>query len=102
MIERRDIVGQPLKLTQRIISDMHRTIFIALSILLLSQLSACSVLEPMFTVEDVKPWQKGILAKKEMSLKGDPIDQYVDDHIYFSKEGSTGGASVGGGGCGCN
>jgi len=56
----------------------------------------------MFTVEEVKPWQKGVLAKKEMSLEGDTIDQYVDDHIYFSKEGSTGGASVGGGGCGCN
>jgi hypothetical protein len=26
----------------------------------------------------------------------------VDDHIYFSKEGSMGGMDVGGGGCGCN
>jgi hypothetical protein len=56
----------------------------------------------MFTPEDVKPWQKGILAKKQMNLKGDPIDEYVDEHIYFSKEGSTGGKGVGGGGCGCN
>jgi hypothetical protein len=56
----------------------------------------------MFKSEDVKPWQKGILAKKQMSLQGDPIDGYVDEHIYFSKEGSTGGKGVGGGGCGCN
>ncbi len=102
MIGQRDIVDPPLNLIQRINNAMHKSIPIALSILLLGQLSACSVLEPIFTVEEVKPWQKGILAKKEMSLKGDAIDQYVDDHIYFSKEGSTGGASVGGGGCGCN
>ncbi len=102
MIEWRDIVSPPLHSTQRINNAMYKSTPIALSILLLGQLSACSVLEPMFTVEEVKPWQKGVLAKKEMSLEGDTIDQYVDDHIYFSKEGSTGGASVGGGGCGCN
>lgn len=71
-------------------------------ILCITCLTGCSILEPMFTPEDVKPWQKGILAKKQMSLKGDPIDEYVDEHIYFSKEGSTGGKGVGGGGCGCN
>jgi len=26
----------------------------------------------------------------------------LDDHIYFSKEASSGGRSFGGGGCGCN
>jgi Domain of unknown function (DUF4266) len=26
----------------------------------------------------------------------------IDDHIYFSKEGSSGGRGLGGGGCGCN
>lgn len=65
-------------------------------------LVACSILEPMFKTEKVEPWQKGILAKKEMSLEGDRIDGYVDEHIYFSKEASTGGTGVGGGGCGCN
>jgi hypothetical protein len=76
-------------------------IFVYLT-LTLGCLSGCSLFEPMFTPEDVKPWQKGILAKKQMALQGDPIDGYVDEHIYFSKEGSTGGKSVGGGGCGCN
>jgi len=56
----------------------------------------------MAKIETVKPWQKGILAKPEMALEGSSIDTYVNDHIYFSKEGSTGGTSVGGGGCGCN
>lgn len=26
----------------------------------------------------------------------------VDEHVFFSKEGSSGGQGVGGGGCGCN
>lgn len=26
----------------------------------------------------------------------------IDDHIYFSREGASGGRSFGGGGCGCN
>ncbi|MGR6871424.1 DUF4266 domain-containing protein [Pseudomonas sp. HK3] len=78
---------------------MRITVYLLLT---LCCLSGCSVLEPMLTPEDVKPWQKGILAKKQMSLQGDPIDGYVDEHIYFSKEGSTGGKGVGGGGCGCN
>jgi hypothetical protein len=78
---------------------MRTFVYLLLSI---SCLTGCSVLGPMFKSEDVKPWQKGILAKKQMSLQGDPIDGYVDEHIYFSKEGSTGGKGVGGGGCGCN
>ncbi|EAT11918.1 DUF4266 domain-containing protein [Bermanella marisrubri] len=65
-------------------------------------ISACSTIEPMFDSQPVKPWEKGILAKPQMDIGGDPIDKYVDDHIYYSKEGSTGGTGVGGGGCGCN
>lgn len=50
----------------------------------------------------VEPWERDLLAKKEMSLNNDPIDSSLDDHIYFSKEASSGGKSFGGGGCGCN
>jgi uncharacterized protein DUF4266 len=35
-------------------------------------------------------------------LRPSPQESDMDDHIYFSKEGSTGGQQVGGGGCGCN
>ena len=69
---------------------------------LLIGISGCSILEPMAKVEEVKPWQKGTLAKKQMALEGNPIDNYVNEHIYFSKEATTGGTGVGGGGCGCN
>jgi len=81
---------------------MHILASTILLIFSLLALNGCSIIEPMTNIEDVKPWQKGILAKPEMAIEGDAMDKYVDEHIYFSKEGSTGGTSVGGGGCGCN
>ena len=50
----------------------------------------------------VEPWDRDILAKDEMQLTSDSIEAATDDHIYFSKEASSGGRSFGGGGCGCN
>lgn len=50
----------------------------------------------------VKPWERNILAKPEMALDSDPLTSALDDHIYFSKEASSGGRGFGGGGCGCN
>ncbi|MCI2284154.1 DUF4266 domain-containing protein [Colwellia sp. MSW7] len=50
----------------------------------------------------VEPWERDLLAKDEMSLNADPVDAALDDHIYFSKEASSGGKGFGGGGCGCN
>jgi hypothetical protein len=50
----------------------------------------------------VQPWERDVLAKPEMSLDADPLDAAIDDHIYFSKEASSGGRGFGGGGCGCN
>jgi len=50
----------------------------------------------------VQPWDRDLLAEKKMRLVPSPMTTAIDDHIYFSKEGSTGGQDVGGGGCGCN
>jgi len=50
----------------------------------------------------VQPWERDVLARPEMSLDADPLDATIDDHIYFSKEASSGGRGFGGGGCGCN
>ncbi len=71
---------------------------ITLTGMLLISLQACAA----FQTEAVKPWQKGVLTEEAMQLDADPIESYVDDHIYFSKEASTGGRGIGGGGCGCN
>lgn len=50
----------------------------------------------------VEPWDRDVLAKDEMQLTPDPVSAALDDHIYFSKEASSGGRGFGGGGCGCN
>jgi hypothetical protein len=50
----------------------------------------------------VKPWQRGVLAQEAMQLNANPLDRAIDDHLYFSKEASSGGRSFAGGGCGCN
>ena len=50
----------------------------------------------------VKPWQRDVLAREEMQLDSNPLDAAIDDHLYFSKEASSGGHSYAGGGCGCN
>lgn len=59
----------------------------------LLSLSACAT---------VQPWEKDLLAKPSMALVADENEIFLDEHIYFSKEASTGGQGVGGGGCGCN
>lgn len=50
----------------------------------------------------VKPHQRGYLAKPSMQLISNPVEAGLDDHIYFSKEATSGGRGFGGGGCGCN
>ena len=50
----------------------------------------------------VEPWDRDVLARPEMQLVSDPLEAATDEHIYFSKEASSGGQGFGGGGCGCN
>jgi hypothetical protein len=52
--------------------------------------------------QNVKPWQRETLSNYTMRSDRDPIGQQQVDHIYFSREMSSGGRGVGGGGCGCN
>lgn len=48
----------------------------------------------------VEPWERDLHARADM--KPDERDAAIDDHIYFSKEASSGGRGFAGGGCGCN
>lgn len=50
----------------------------------------------------VQAWEKGQLARPDMAFEGDGLDQRFVQHVYASKEGTSGGSGVGGGGCGCN
>ncbi len=47
-------------------------------------------------------WDRDLLAQRPMSLNAYPNLAAFHDHIYFSKEGSSGGRTTDGGGCGCN
>ena len=66
------------------------------ALLLLVSVSGCGLVQP------VNPWEKGMLAKPDMTFEGDRLDTEYVEHTYSSKESASGGAGVGGGGCGCN
>jgi hypothetical protein len=50
----------------------------------------------------VKPWERDLLARRDMKINGYLIDSHIDRHLYFSREASSGGSSFSAGGCGCN
>jgi Domain of unknown function (DUF4266) len=50
----------------------------------------------------VRPWERDVMARRSMALDEQPMIASFDDHMYFSKEASSGGKSFDGGGCGCN
>jgi hypothetical protein len=49
-----------------------------------------------------KPWERDLMARPEMALDAAAVEPAIHDHIYFSKEGATGGRGTSAGGCGCN
>ncbi|OWQ83407.1 hypothetical protein CDN99_26210 [Roseateles aquatilis] len=57
--------------------------------------SGCAIKPP-------QAWEKGALARPEMTMGGDVLGDRFAQHIYTSKENASGGNGVGGGGCGCN
>ena len=69
--------------------------FRCLILLLISILcSACAT--------DVKPWERGTLAKDHMAIEPDELERTIREQVVTSKESSSGGYGVVGGGCGCN
>jgi len=55
------------------------------------------------SIKEVKPWEKGTLAKESMKPNGgNALLTKFANHTYFSKEATKGGGGVAGGGCGCN
>lgn len=50
----------------------------------------------------VPPWERGALTEYGMQPERDPLLTAANEHIWFSREASTGGRGVGGSGCGCN
>ncbi|MFT5576395.1 MAG: hypothetical protein ACI89D_001919 [Bermanella sp.] len=62
----------------------------------------CSLVITGCSVSKVEPWDRQYLAKPEMAWDPDSNTASYRSHVYFSKEASSGGASAGAGGCGCN
>ena len=50
----------------------------------------------------VAPYQRGYLAREDMALDANPGFAKAIEKTFAAKEAASGGASVGGGGCGCN
>lgn len=50
----------------------------------------------------VKPYQREAHARRSMRADGPRVERKLDSHVQEYREGSIGGAGVGGGGCGCN
>ncbi len=75
---------------------LKKCLSIAVSGAALAALSGCA------QFGNVQPWEKGTLARPEMTFGGDKLDSRYTEHIYTSREAASGGAGVGGGGCGCN
>ncbi len=65
------------------------------SLMLLALLQGCAAV-------GVNVWQRDVLSKPQMQLDHDADRRAMDDHVYFSKEASSGGRGFGWGGCGCN
>jgi hypothetical protein len=72
---------------------MKRKILAALGLVVLLSGGGCA---------NVKPWERATLADYSMRPDRDPLTVALGEHMWFSREASSGGRGVGGGGCGCN
>lgn len=74
-----------------------RTLFVlafgSLALVTLGALGGCAT---------VKPQERAVLADPIMEFEGDPKAAQQLRHAIENREGSSGGAGVTGGGCGCN
>lgn len=50
----------------------------------------------------VQPWDRDLLAQEKMKPIPNAVEYDMEQKVYFSKEGASGGSGVSGGGCGCN
>ena len=74
-------------------SHAARAVWIAFGVLLALASAGCAT---------VRPEQRAILADPTMQFDAKSSDQAALEHALDNREGSTGGGSVRGGGCGCN
>jgi hypothetical protein len=49
----------------------------------------------------VKPWQRDLLSREEMSPRSESLDRKLDEHVYVCKEAASGGSGFIQGEYGC-
>ncbi|MDD2738899.1 MAG: DUF4266 domain-containing protein [Methylomonas lenta] len=72
------------------------------SLMLSLKILCCSLFLLAQGCSSVSPWERGNLARDDMSINPSPNLNSFRNHIFTSKEASQGGHSGAGGGCGCN
>ncbi|VAW61762.1 hypothetical protein MNBD_GAMMA08-1025 [hydrothermal vent metagenome] len=72
-----------------------KILVVASGLLMMLTLISCSTV-------NVEPWERDVFSKKEMQFGSHKVNQTMQTHFYYSKEGSSGGSGFSGGGCGCN
>ncbi|MEO7743004.1 MAG: DUF4266 domain-containing protein [Usitatibacter sp.] len=66
------------------------------------RLLACVALVLAAGCAPVAPYQRGYLARPDMAFEHSAGTAKALEKTFPAKEAASGGASVGGGGCGCN
>ena len=61
-----------------------------------------AVSQALFGCAAVPPWDRGMLAKKKMTMDPDGQATALEQHFFEYREGASGGYGSVGGGCGCN
>jgi hypothetical protein len=80
---------------QRSASDMSNSVLARIILL------ACCVFA-LGACATVAPYERERLAKRDMEFERNPDATAGEDHATAYREGSSGGGSTSGGGCGCN
>ena len=65
---------------------------IALAIAACASLASCA---------NVEPWERGNLAKPQMSFEPNPAQSDLRSHVHGAREAGASGNAGAGGGCGC-
>jgi hypothetical protein len=68
----------------------------------LAQLLGLWLLLTLASCVTVRPEQRAVMADPTMQFEQDPGDAAARAHVLENREGSSGGNSVKGVGCGCN
>ena len=76
---------------------MKSSLILLSALLLICATSGCSSAK----LTRVQPWERATLADYTMRSDRDPLHTAMSEHIFFSREASSGGRGVGGSGCGC-